>query len=63
MLTAPVAATAIDRSRPQVYQAIEQLENAGVLRRVPKGKRNRVWEAVGLLDLLAGLEAGERPSA
>lgn len=63
MFTAPVAATAIDRSRPQVYQAIGQLEAAGVLRRLSKGKRNRVWEAVGLLDLLAGLEAGERPAA
>lgn len=63
MFTAPVAAAATDRSRPQVYQAIEQLANAGVLRRLSKGKRNRVWEAVGLLDLLRGLEAAERPPA
>jgi len=30
-MTAPVAAAATGRSRPQVYRAIEQLETAGVL--------------------------------
>jgi hypothetical protein len=34
---------------------------AGVLRPLSKGARNRSWEAAGLLDLLAALEAGEQP--
>lgn len=58
MLTAPVAAAATGRSKPQVYQALEQLETAGVLKPLSQSKRNRSWEAVGLLDLLAGLESG-----
>lgn len=58
LITAPVAAAATGRSKPSVYQAIAELEGAGVLVPLSASKRNRVWEAVGLLDLLAGLEAG-----
>jgi Fic family protein len=61
IITAPVAAAATGRSRPQIYQALAQLEGAGVLEPLSAGKRNRSWEAAGLLDLLAGLAAGERP--
>jgi DNA-binding IclR family transcriptional regulator len=61
IVTASVAAAAIGRSKPQVYQALEQLEAAGVLERASKGRRNRSWEAAGLLDLIASLEAGEFP--
>ncbi len=61
MISAPVAAAATGRSKPQIYQGLRELENAGILEPLSLGKRNRSWEAVGLLDLLARLEAGERP--
>jgi hypothetical protein len=38
--------------------AVDQLVDAGVLRPLSESKRNRAWEATGLLDLLSGLEAG-----
>jgi Fic family protein len=59
IVTAPVAAASTGRSKPQTYQAIRQLEDAGVLIPLSSGVRNRSWEAAGLLQLLAGLEAGE----
>jgi len=59
MITAPVAAAAAGRSKPQIYEALEQLEAAGVLVPLSASRRNRSWEAVGLLDLLAGLESGQ----
>ena len=37
--------------------AVVQLEDAGVIRRINAGRRNRAWEAVGLFELV---EAGER---
>ena len=60
IITAPVAAAATGRSRPQIYQAIEALQDAGILIALSRGRRNRSWEATGLLDLIAGLEAGRR---
>ena len=51
-----VAATG--RSKPAVNQAMQQLCAAGVLEQVSASPRNRAWEAHGLLDLLAGLDAG-----
>jgi len=60
-ITAPVAAAAIGRSRPQVYQALAQLEESGVLIPLTEAKRNRSWEALGLLELLEGLESGQPP--
>jgi Fic family protein len=62
MIAAPVAAAATGRSKAQVYQALEQLEKAGILIPLTAGRRNQTWEAAGLLDLLAGLEAGEQPA-
>lgn len=62
ILTAPVAKVATGRAISQVYQAIEQLEGAGVLLPLSTSKRNRSWEATGLLDLLANLEAGTPPT-
>jgi Fic family protein len=59
IISAPVAAVATRRSRPQVYEALGQLENAGVLIPLTAGRRNRAWEADGLLDLLEALDAGE----
>ena len=62
MLTGRDAIVATGRARAAVYQAVEQLEQAGVLLRVSGSKRSQVWEPVGLLDLLEGLEAGRFPA-
>lgn len=59
MITAPVAAAATGRSKPQIYEALKLLGAAEVLVPITRGRRNQVWEASGLLNLLAGLEAGE----
>lgn len=61
IIIAPVAAVATGRSKPQIYEALGQLQAAGVLTPLSESKRNRSWEAVGLLDLLEGLEAGQLP--
>lgn len=61
MITASVAAAATGRSKPQVYGALDQLEQAGILEPASKGRRNRSWEAAGLLDLIEALEAGRFP--
>lgn len=62
MITAPVAAAATGRSKAPIYQALGELEAAGVLVPLSESRRNQSWEAVGLLDLLAGLEAGQLPA-
>lgn len=62
MISAPVATAVTGRAKSRVYEAIEQLVAAGVLLPLSTGKRNRWWEAAGLLDLIARLEAGELPS-
>ena len=61
ILTAPVAAAATGRARAAIHQALGDLESAGVLLPLSRARRNRAWEAAGLLDLLAGLDAGELP--
>ncbi len=61
LITAPVATAATGRSKPAIYQALEQLQAAGVLLPLSESRRNQVWEAAGLFDLLVGLEAGELP--
>jgi Fic family protein len=61
MISAPVATAVTGRAKSRVYEAIEQLVGAGVLLPLSEGKRNRWWEATGLLDLIARLEAGELP--
>ena len=58
VITAPVAATAINRTKPAIYEAFRQLADAGVLIPLSTSKRNQSWEAAGLLDLLEALEAG-----
>lgn len=60
IITAPIAAATTGRSKPQVYQALSQLEEAGVLEPLSRRRRNRSWEAVDLLDLIAALESGRR---
>jgi Fic family protein len=61
IITAPVAAVATGRAKSAIHQAIGEMEDAGVLVPLSESKRNRSWEAAGLLDLLASLEAGELP--
>lgn len=60
VVTVPVAVAATRRTKPAVANAIDQMEAAGILRRLTDSARNRAWEAVGLLDLIVGLEAGRR---
>ncbi len=59
VITVPVAVAATGRTKPAVANAIEQMENAGILTRLTESARNRAWEADGLLDLIVGLEGGE----
>jgi Fic family protein len=59
VITVPVAVAATARTKPAVNAALHQLEHAGVVTPLGQSKRNRAWEATGLLDLLAGLDAGE----
>jgi Fic family protein len=61
MISVPVATAVSGRSRSRVFEAMDQLAAAGVLMPVSEGKRNRWWEAAGLLDLIGQLEAGALP--
>jgi Fic family protein len=63
LITGPVAVAATGRSKPAANQGLKELEEAGVLVPLSQSPRNRVWEANGLLDLLAGLEAGRIPTS
>jgi Fic family protein len=63
IISAPVAAAATGRSKPSIYQALRELQGVGVLAPLSESPRNLSWEAVGLLDLLAGLEAGQLPAS
>lgn len=63
MISAPVASAVTGRAKSRVYEAIEHLVGARVLVPLSRGKRNRWWEAAGLLDLMGSLEAGELPPA
>lgn len=61
MIGGPVAVAATGRAKAAVYQALEQLEEAGVLLPVSESRRNRVWEARGLLELIERMESGNTP--
>ncbi len=41
-----------------IYQGLEQLQAVGVLVPASSGRRNQMWEADGLFELLEALEAG-----
>lgn len=58
MISAPVATAATGRAKAAVYDGIEHLVNAGILQPLSPNRRNRSWEAMGLLPLIAQLEAG-----
>lgn len=62
MISAPVAAAVTGRAKSRVYEAVEQLVAAGVLLPLSSGRRNRWWEADGLLHLIAQVESGQLPS-
>lgn len=61
IITAPVAAAVTGRSKPAIYQALGELQAAGVLEPLSESPRNRSWEATGLFSLLEGLESGALP--
>ena len=61
IITAPVAGAATGRAKAAIHQGLRQLVDAGVLVPLSMSKRNRSWEAIGLLDLLEGLEAARPP--
>ncbi|MGQ0640816.1 MAG: Fic family protein [Gemmatimonadaceae bacterium] len=61
IISAPIAIAATSRARAAVYQGISELERAQVLKPLSSARRNQLWEAIGLLDLVAGLEAGRAP--
>jgi len=61
MLSAPVAVAATGRAKAAVYQAIGQLQGWACSFLCQSPAETRSWEATGLLDLIAALEAG-RPA-
>ena len=63
VITAPVATAVTGRAKAAVYEAFKLLENVGVLLPLTSAPRNRAWEAVGLLELIADLEAGRQPAS
>lgn len=62
VITGPVATATTGRAKAAVYQGIEQLVEAGVLEALSSSRRNRAWEAAGLLQLIERLEAGRLPA-
>lgn len=67
LLALPVVSTAsaisaTGRAKSAVHAAVRQLVDAGVLLPLSTSKRNRLWEAAGLLDLVERLEVGRSPS-
>ena len=55
------AIAATGRTKAAVHAAVAQLVDAGVLLSVSASRRNRLWEASGLFDLVEGLDAGRAP--
>jgi Fic family protein len=61
VINSVVAAAATGRAKAAVHAGLEHLEQAGVLVPLSAGRRNRTWEAAGLLDLVSDLEDGSVP--
>ena len=61
IITGPIAKAVTGVATSQVSKAMIELQNAGVLTPVSAGTRNRSWEAVGLLEIIGRLEAGDLP--
>jgi Fic family protein len=58
ILNADSAATLTGRSEVAARQALNNLTETGVLQQVTVGKRNRMWESVGLFALIDEMERG-----
>ena len=56
IITVPVAVALTGRTKPAVNNAMAALADAGVIAAVSESRRNRAWEARGLLDLIADVE-------
>jgi Fic family protein len=56
ILRVPQAMEMLGVSSSAAYNAVNELEGAGVLKQVTVGARNRAWEAVGLLGLVDAFE-------
>jgi Fic family protein len=64
VLNVEVAATKLLRSDEAVRQALNRLEDAGVVQRTTVAKRNRAWESIGVFALVDEMERRpERRSA
>lgn len=61
VITTALAIGATGRAKSAIHAAVRQLVDAGVLRPLSTSRRNRHWEASGMLDLVEGLEAGRAP--
>ena len=59
IISVPVAVAITGRTKPAINNAMGQLAEAGVLIPMTELRRNRAWEADGLLDLIAELESGK----
>lgn len=58
ILSGPMAIAATGRAKAAVYDSIDRLVTAGVLVPLSENRRNRLWEAEGMLSLMEDLEAG-----
>jgi Fic family protein len=56
ILSVKTAMAMLNRSKPQVNDAVARLEAAGVLRQVTVGRRNRAFEAKEVIDAFTSLE-------
>lgn len=56
VVTVGVAVAATGRTKPAVGAVIDQLVDSGVLLPLSASRRNRAWEAAGLLDLVIEMD-------
>lgn len=56
LFTASQMVEATGKSTPTINDAIRRLEEAGAVKQVNAGKRNRVFEAVGVIELFTNFE-------
>lgn len=60
IITVKTAADMIGDSEQKVGQAVQRIQGAGVLTQITIGRRNRAFEAAGLLDALTSFERAPR---
>lgn len=56
IVSVKIATIALRRSKPQVNEAVGRLVDAGILRQVTVGRRNRAFEVIEIVDAFADLE-------